>query len=161
MMKEIYIGVVSGVLSAVAVYAIGITIKKILIPWIETIVYKGVMLDGLWVQQINYQEDNEHDKYTLSIQQHAQKVNGTLSISYVRENEITNGTYIINGEVSDGYFQASLKSNTKYQSSRANNLLKISGNGRKMKGRLIYKTGIEDAIEVVELDLNKEASGSA
>ena len=142
-------------------FSIGKTIKKIIIPWIETIVYKGVMLDGTWSQKIDYSEGNEHDHYTLSIQQHAQKVKGTLSISYIRNNETSNGTYIINGEVSDGYFQASLKSDNKYQSSRANTLMKISGNGRKMKGRLIYKTGNEDSIEVVDLNLNKEATRSA
>ena len=72
---SIFIGVISGVLTAGLIWFIHFIIKKFLIPWYQNITYRGLDISGEW--QYEMKHDNGTDIVTMNLRQKGHNISGT------------------------------------------------------------------------------------
>lgn len=70
-------GVIGGIVTSVMVLAVSRYWKRVVEPWLEDLVYKGVHIDGMWKTEwvINDQAKSE----LVVVEQRAHKISGTLT----------------------------------------------------------------------------------
>jgi hypothetical protein len=68
-------GVVAGLLTSALLFLVGVIFSKVVLPWYENLVYKGVDLRSVWVRE--FDQHNAHYAVQLSLDQSAHRVTGT------------------------------------------------------------------------------------
>lgn len=167
MSDEVYsatiLGTLAGVLSAFVVYVLVIIYREVVLPRIETMIYKGIYLNGQWKQDKAYDEDvdessgmeRDHDVFIMSLTQNGNRITGEFTLLFHREGQSSAGTYSVRGEVIDGYLVATMKTTNRQQSSQAAGLFKVVANGTTLMGVLVYKAARHNNVERIELELNR------
>jgi hypothetical protein len=169
---SILIGVISGVFTSLLIWFIKTITVKILIPWYQIKIYRGVDLSGDWkgYKHIN-SEISDQDEitdikvrdnilYKLSINQTGHKLNGVLNIENKFPEEIIITTNNIIGEVQDHYVKIHYEKNNKNQIGFGTFLLKIQGSGDFFIGHvaLMDGNGVISSYPVVFSRKNKTLS---
>ena len=155
---SIVVGVVSGLLASFFAYTLVKLNHVLLVPWFESLVYKGMHVDGVWKQEVVYDEDDgEHDRdiFQLVLKQRAHEIVGSFTLTFIRAGKSSIGTYDVMGRIIDGYMQAILNGDSSSQSTQAVMLLKAFGNGRHLEGCIVYRNATTDEITKYELSLDK------
>lgn len=130
----IFIGVLSGVIASVLFFALGRIYQKILVPWFEERIYKGINVEGVW--QLEHIDYTHHRRITLELTQHAQKLSGT-SI-HIATSETATGDrlrrYRINGRIQDRFLLLSGEPSDSSRIGAVTFLLEVVGDGQVMEG---------------------------
>jgi hypothetical protein len=95
----ILLGIIAGLITTLLLVIAGLIFRKVLLPWYETVVFKGVDLRGVWAQEKEI--DGAHHSVTFQIEQHAHIISGTATykksgsniVDYVQFFEITGYTW--------------------------------------------------------------------
>ena len=72
--ESIFIGVLSGVITACLLFVIGKIWIKILIPWYQRIKYQGVDISGRWIYETTLDESKA--SFDLTLEQNAHELRG-------------------------------------------------------------------------------------
>ena len=112
--------------------------KTVLIPFYETLVYKGVFVNGTWTQTSTYNEGNEGDityTETLTLNQKANKLTGIYSVSNIidGQNKLTS-IYNIEGILENNFIVLTGKIADKRHIGHNSFLLKIIAGGQQLTG---------------------------
>jgi hypothetical protein len=115
--------------------------KTILIPFYESLVYKGVHIDGIWVQnsKLNIGEPDEIEyTETIKIEQKANKITGIYTVTNMVPNQSSmTSIYKIHGVLVNGYLTLTGEISNNNQIGVCNFLLKVIAGGRKMAGAVV------------------------
>jgi len=133
---EVFLSVLSGVLSAAVVAFIVIFINKIIIPWIQSITYDGVRVAGEWhcIDPFMAQE------IVLNLDQRSINLEGTATFVWDHEESDDVRTYEVirsfkvRGLVRDRFVQLTLCNRNADRFGICCYLLEVCGDGRTMKG---------------------------
>ena len=130
MYQTIFVGVFSGVLTAVVLYLIGKLFKHSFLPWYQQKNYQGVNVSGKWHWCIEGQQ-----KIQLELRQFARNLSGTYTVFFSAEQPGGSiHTYKVTGEITDRFVQLSLKNNDETKLGAMVYLLEVVGDGSELKG---------------------------
>jgi hypothetical protein len=142
-------GVLSGILTSVIIFFIGICINKILVPWYQDLVYCGVDLSGAW--RYNQQHGQINYNYFMFLEQKAHSLKGTMTITKTGAPPGPHGDYVqgfkINGNTWEGYVTINMQSSNRRSLSFATSLLQIQNRGLGLNGQLCYRNYEPDQVE--------------
>src|SRR5437588_8127830 len=141
----VFWGVVAGILTSGLLFTLGIITSRIVIPWYQDLVYKGVDLRGLWLNELDYA--GARYRYHTSLKQNAHQVTGTTTLT-------KSGTgpddYVINFDVTgytwEGFVVLNFRSNDRKTLSFATALFKVKDRGRSLIGHLIFRSLTTDEV---------------
>jgi hypothetical protein len=128
------------ILVSISAFLLGFFVKTLVIPWIETLTYKGVIIKGSWsVQQV---EPNllgitlSEIRFTqVELNQSAGKLSGQAT-SYRLENgaQKDRNSYNVTGMIRDRFVIINFTNSDKNKIAVSTFLLLVGGNGDSMEG---------------------------
>lgn len=133
---DVFLSVLSGVLSAAVVAFIVIFIKRVIIPWFQTITYDGVRVVGEW----HCIDPSMSQEIVLNLKQRSINLEGTATFVWDHEETDDVRTYEVirsfnvRGIVRDRFVQLTLSNSNPDRFGMCCYLLEVCGDGRAMKG---------------------------
>jgi|GEM_PF-1087116 len=149
-------GVVAGLGTSAVLFLLGLLATRVVLPWYEALIYKGVDLRGVWTSE--YDAGNSHYSIQLSLQQSAHRINGTGSITksgsgmhdYVQ-------FFAIDGSTWEGFLVLTMRSTNRKSLSFVAGLLKVKDRGKALVGHWVYRAGSSDEAETEALYLMRRS----
>jgi hypothetical protein len=150
----VFWGVLAGVITSTVLFVLSQLFFKVLIPWYETIVYKGVDLRGEWIAQ-NILSNGIQYNYRLVLEQKAHKLTGTMSIT----KSISPDNYVqgfkVSGSTWEGFVTLAMESDNRKSLSFATSLLQITDRGDSLVGHIIYRSSQNDRVDSENIKWNR------
>lgn len=138
-------GVVTGILTSALLFGLGVITSKIILPWYQDLVYKGVDLRGLWVNESDYA--GARYRYQTSLKQNAHQLTGTTTIT---KSGTGQDDYVINFDVTgstwEGFVVLNLRSTDRKTLSFATGLFKVKNRGKSLVGHLAFRSLTTDEV---------------
>ena len=155
-LQTIVIGIVTGILTTVLLFIFKELFTKVVIPWYQELIYKGVDISGTWI----YVSENDDYKcrFNLTIQQKAHNIRGFLYATQLNDNKNSKCHFVINGKLWEGYLSLNLEAVDRKSLSFATSLFKVSAGGKQLIGDLSYRNIFEDKVVSEELDFKREVN---
>jgi hypothetical protein len=151
----IFYGVVAGLITAAVLFILGLTFSKIVIPWYQNLIYKGVDLRGVWIRE--FDQNNAHYAIQLALSQSAHEVNGTGTFTKSgagTENYVQ--FFTVSGSTWEGFLVITMRSTNRKSLSFVAGLLKIKDRGNALIGHWVYRGGRTDEAESEALHLVRQ-----
>ena len=134
---SIFIGVLSGILTSIIIWLIVRTFRKIIIPWYQENIYRGIDISGEWKSHQEYAGKVKVDQI-IQIKQKGHRIKGTLvSRNHMPSQGEDVSSFIISGEIFDNYVDIEYKVENKKLIGRGSHLLRVVDGGKNMKGGLV------------------------
>jgi len=97
------IGIIGGIIASILYFFITVVVLKIIIPWLETITYKGVVVKGTWTTNAYY-EGKVMENMGLEITQNATRIKAKLVCVEVIEGNVKSvAIFVLAGFVKDRF----------------------------------------------------------
>jgi hypothetical protein len=152
---EIFIGVVSGVLTAVVLVSLGQLWTKSLLPLIKEWKYQGIDISGTWTGSAGGAE------ITLELQQSTLDLRGLTHIRYRAPANSFDLSFHITGQLWEGYSTLFLKPVSRTVTSVATALLKVAAGGVSLEGEMAFRNINTDKVETMQILLLRQAGPRA
>lgn len=108
-----------------------------MLPWYQSLIYKGVDVSGDWSGKIDHSE-RVHFSVALNLEQRAHDLKGTYtSVRYVNDEERTISTMNVSGEVWEGFVALKCRTISNRKLSFGSMLLKV--NPEELTGHQIFR----------------------
>jgi hypothetical protein len=127
-------------LVATAIFVIASeVVRRIVIPWAEDKIYRGVRIDGDWQVQSAQGISLDKADMRMSLTQKGDRISGTYSHNYDDKGD---GTYKINGTLRNMYFMAYMEPSSNKVIDACAILMHVEHSDGKLllKGSLLHKT---------------------
>ena len=151
---SIIIGVISGITTSTLVYIIVLVFNRIVIPWYQDLIYKGVDISGEWKSEIDYgilgPPFGAKGLFVLKLNQKAHSVKGSATGIVKRDGQETVTTYNVEGEIGDRILHLTLKCSDKQRLGIYTELLEVSGHGNVMQGWTNWYSGRTFAVTALQ-----------
>jgi hypothetical protein len=134
--KSIILGVVSGIVTSFILALVLRIYTKILKPWFEELLYKGVDIDGKWATTHVTPSTTYH--LTLHVDQKANKLSGTYYEKCVHGSEETSAEHSITGTLVNNYIIINFSPISRKIIAPGTMLLKIMDGGSSLHGDILY-----------------------
>lgn len=141
---NIFIGVIAGVLSYVVVGVTANIFRQIVIPWVQTIIYKGHRIDGEWygykadVSPTGEYHQREESESTISLKQQGNRIIGERLVTMQPNGEKTRKLFQLEGSFVDTILVLTSKVKDSNNMGTGTLVMKLSEEGKKLKGRHTY-----------------------
>lgn len=156
--REVFLSVFSGVLSAAIVAFLVIVIKRVIIPWFQSITYNGVRVEGEW----HCIDPRMSQEIVLNLRQRSANIEG--SATFVWDHEETDDvrtyevirSFNVQGLVKDRLVQLTLSNSNPDRFGTCCYLLEVYGDGRAMKGTFSFYGVISGKIDCSSQNLYRD-----
>ena len=137
---NIFISVISGILSAGLIFLAAQFLKKVIIPWYRGLKYKGLDISGQWIEKHNYR-DVMLQESIITIYQNADKIYGEIMLA--KKNKTTNvvfeaKSFKFKGDYNNNLLNITCWNSDSKQIGTHNYLVKAEMDGREMIGIKTY-----------------------
>ncbi|WP_213864582.1 hypothetical protein [Vibrio crassostreae] len=150
--QTILFGVLSGVITALLIFCASLTIKRIIIPWYQRLVYRGVDISGEWNGRLQHLE-NVYFEVSLELQQSAHNINGTYTSIKYRDGEyVDTSTMKVSGEVWEGFLTLQCRTVSNKRLSFGAILLKV--NTDVLTGMQVFRNLNSRGRDIIPLEVN-------
>ena len=135
--SSIFIGVFSGIFTSLVIWIFIQISKRIIIPWYQQNIYRGIDLTGQWNSKQLYPEGISAEQ-SIELIQKGHLISGSLmaTTKFPNNSEETN-SYTIRGETFDNYLDVEYRITDKSKIGRGSLLLKVKRGGNVLEGALI------------------------
>jgi hypothetical protein len=133
---SITIGVLSGVMTAALIWAIVSIFKKLLIPWYQIKIYRGINVEDDW-SGANERGAGIYN-HQLSIKQRGHIIKGNLFVENIFGDEKFTSTYSFEGVITDGYLSVRYYPDNKKAIGLGSLLLKVVDRGNGLTGSIMF-----------------------
>lgn len=145
--QAILLGVVSGIVTSICIFIIIQIIQKIIIPWYQTMIYRGVNISGTW------RGARKNQEVILILKQKAHNITGIADLILDKDathlEKIRN--FKVKGTIFDRFVQLNLKHEDSSRLGAVSFLFQVEGDGRILKGGSTgYIPGISEIHSVAE-----------
>jgi len=147
-------GVVAGAITSAVLLILTMLFQKVLLPWYQEAVFKGVDLRGKWMAQRTYTNGISYH-YSLVLKQLAHRVNGSMTIS--KMNSVAGppggqlGDYVqsfdVQGTTWEGFVTLNMTSDDRRSLSFATSLLQVRNRGQALAGHMAYRSSQVDQVD--------------
>ena len=147
-------GVVAGILTSATLLVLGQFFAKVVIPWYQGLVYKGVDLRGKWIAHKTYPNGISYH-YSLLIEQNAHDIKGSMTISKMNSQPDPPAghlgdyvqSFVVRGTTWEGFVTINMTSNDRRSLSFATTLLQVRNRGESMVGHMAYRSSQVDQVD--------------
>ncbi len=152
--RDLLIGVVSGIVTALLLLGFSFLWKRIIEPWFEARVYRGLDVAGIWELEnpiVNTATNGKRfdDDETIALIQAAHRLSGTLTFT-IAGAATQSGSQDLAGEIKDRLVCFTTRGRSRKSVGYTCVLAEVSADGQRMVGHSVY----------YELDASKVDSGS-
>lgn len=154
----IFIGVLSGVASWMFIQLTSAYFQKVVLPFYQKTVYRGVNLQGTWTGEQD-RPGRGNFKFVFDLKQAGHRLSGTLqTIDTYPDNSHTNAILAVKGMISDGTVLLTYQGGAGRIGQGAM-LLHVRDAGDRLVGAVMFLKAISGEVGVdVDLELNRKAS---
>ena len=153
-------GVVAGILTTFLLFLFGLMFTQVIIPWYETLVYRGWDVSGLWVYRQNL--GGVDYGYQMALKQHAHRLSGTMTITKSGAPAGPRGDYVqtfgVSGTTWEGFLTLNMQSSDRKSLAFATSLLQVENRGRSMVGQLCYRSSGVGQVGSETIDWTRDVS---
>lgn len=145
-MINIGLNIFISILSAVILYGLIIIIKKIVIPWYQKIIYKGLNISGQWFEK---HETLILQESAIFIKQSAQKISGEIILTQkklITNDNIEIKQFKFKGDFYNNFINIACKNKNQKRIGIHNYLLRVRNDGNWMDGTKTYYDVITEKI---------------
>jgi len=153
--ESIFIGVISGILTAILIYAVSWLWVKVLTPKYQNFRYQGADISGSWFAEYNDEGNKVRSTFSAVLTQNAHKVTGSLQFSFVSPDRKFSIDYNVSGEYWEGYLNLMCRSKDRKVFSHASMFLKLINGGTGLLGQFCFRNAFEDKVENMVLGLDR------
>jgi hypothetical protein len=147
-------GVVAGAITSTILLVVAKIFSKIILPWYQDLIYKGVDLQGKWVSQKTYPNGITYH-YTLTLRQNAHRLDGNMTISKMNSSQNPSAGYLgdyvqaftVSGTTWEGFVTLNMTSNDRRSLSFATSLLQVRDRGLSLIGHMAYRSSRIDQVD--------------
>ncbi len=145
----IQLGVISGILTAIVIRALYLYLTKVLIPWFESLVYKGIDVSGNWKSTVQLSPPGFKAELRIMLNQKGYNLKGDMIVTYFTPDGNSNRTRRLNceGFLADHYLSISYHSAARNIISLGTYLLKVVRGGEQLKGGMLSLDGITTDVQ--------------
>ena len=159
---DITMSILIGITSAAIFALLGIIIKKLFIPWINTITYQGVDISGVWHTKVELPSKNVQDM-TMTLKQSGLNIVGKIRIV---KHLIKTGTteikiFSVKAEMKDRFLILNAKNIDKHAIGLHTALFEVIGDARTLKGQGIWYSITNKCIQTNEFEWTKGSEQSS
>ncbi|EMF8902525.1 TPA: hypothetical protein NJ546_004597 [Vibrio parahaemolyticus] len=123
-MLSVAIGIISSLLATGLFIGLSEFVRRVVLPWYEDKIYRGVRVDGAWslikISDINFEDED----MKMHLTQHGDRISG----SYYHVDDGKKDEYVVSGRISGMYFLATAVPKTSRQIDAISFLLHIDTN---------------------------------
>lgn len=153
-LSNIFLGVLSGVITSAILFLAGKLMVKVFIPWYQEVIYKGVDLQGRWTNKLKLDNAVIYT-YQVDIKQSAHKLIGNAVITKSGSNNDYIQDFTLEGETWEGYVTINLRSKNRESLSFIAGLFKVEGRGQILDGSWAYRGAATDKVDSESLKLKR------
>jgi hypothetical protein len=151
LIKVILLGVFTGVITTICLYFVKVIIDKIILPWYQDFIYKGIDVSGVWEGKIIH-SDIVYFSVKLSLKQNAHDLTGSyIVIKYKNDEEEKITSMSVNGEVWEGFVSLKCRTVSNKNLSFGSMLLKI--NDSELNGSKVFRNIAGNGSKIVTLPI--------
>ncbi|EGW36013.1 hypothetical protein [Desulfosporosinus sp. OT] len=142
-------GVISGILTAVIIRFLYLYITKVLVPWFESIVYKGIIVSGNWKSTVLLGTLGFKAELKIMLEQKGHKLKGDMVAVYINPDGNSNKTkrLELEGFLANHYLSITYNSSSRNSISLGTFLLKVVHGGEQLKGGMLSLDGITSDVQ--------------
>lgn len=129
-------GIVSSILSTFFIWIFYSISRKVIVPWYEALIYKGVDLSGTWKNQVEFSNDRKAEG-TLSLQQNGAKIKGEMVVKNIRADEDFTIIYKVEGHIQNNRIILNSTPRNRKNFGITSSMFNITEGGRKMIGAFV------------------------
>ncbi|QJR30028.1 hypothetical protein [Limnobacter profundi] len=134
--ETVTLGIVSSLIATFVFLGLGWVLKKVVLPWFEDKIYRGVRVDGRWKLYFNNQKNSKFFGM-LELKQNGDRVSGSFTYENTDRTEVM--TYRLVGAVANSYVNISLAPTARRSIDTGSLVARIyEESGLQMTGTLIY-----------------------
>ncbi len=148
--ESVLIGVVVGVLTSAVLFVLNKIWKIIILPWYQSVIYKGVDVEGTWNADFGREVESS---FELTLKQNAHQLNGHALVIKSSGEKLL---FKAEGSIWEGYISLSMNTIDKKRLSFANVLLKVCKGGALLDGELTFRNMSDDVVSSTNLKLARE-----
>lgn len=137
-------GVLSGVLTAVLLWLIGVLFTKVLIPWYQNFVYQGGHVDGTWA---GFYKEGDPPACRVSLRQKGHKISGEILLHRQPDGEETIKAFVCRGVLKDRNLILTYKPKDKRQLGSGAILMTLTNDGNRFEGKSLYFGSVDNKVE--------------
>jgi hypothetical protein len=148
--SDIVVGIVSGLVTGLMIYAFSVLWKRVLVPWYEDRVYKGLHVAGDW--RVTHPHPEAADMQwgqagVLRLRQTAHRLSGTLLLSPQPAYPGENRTMVFSGEIADRFIRGTMAHEDRSRLGFVVLLLEVVGDGRTLRGQQVHYDVVNHVID--------------
>ncbi len=147
-MSSLAVDILVGVVSGIILSCLGFLFAMVILPWIQSITYSGVKLDGNWLNEFSV--GNSEYRFESTVAQSARNLKGSTVITKRSPGDKYRTEMYLKGRIVEGFVTISLESQDPKCLSVVSGVLKIESRGASLKGWLAYRTSINDEVAIEE-----------
>lgn len=133
---NIFIGVLSGILTSALLYLGVVILNKIIIPWYQTRIYRGLDIEGNW--KATKEEHPSKYEFHLRIKQAGHKISGKYLAKNIYPHKEAYSDYTFIGFIKDNYILIQYETSNNKTIGLGAFLLQISNGGDSLVGPLLF-----------------------
>ena len=150
---NIFLGVVSGVVTAMLLYLGARFVESTITPWMKQIRYDGVDIEGEWAERASDLGASFSSETTLALRQSARDVQGNYSCRVRSPSNSFDLHMTATGQLWEGYLSLTLRPVDRSVTSVSTVLLKVDGGGVSLRGVKAFRNVNSDKVETMQVNL--------
>lgn len=154
------LGIVTGILTTTFLYAFKVFWSTTITPYLKSIQYQGVKVDGQWYGSDQNQDSEKGQVFesesNLILTQNAHALAGSFTLSYVDAEKSFSLAFNVTGYMWEGYITLNFVPKDKRVTSYATTLLKLHDGGQLLLGSLLYRDVGEEQVGHLTLALARK-----
>ncbi|MBY8908257.1 hypothetical protein K6L05_00470 [Salinicoccus roseus] len=147
--NTLVLGIVSGIITSFLIWFLVNFFKNIVVPWFESIVYKGIDISGDWQSSVTLTPSHFRVNLDINIKQKGHRLNGDIHALYINtlnEKERRTRRLKFTGKITDNNIVITYNSATKTVVSLGVFLLKQHLGGEQLKGTMVSSDRVTNGI---------------
>jgi hypothetical protein len=164
MIEQGIIGIVTGILTTVTLFVIKSFWTFKVTPFLKSIRYQGVQIDGKW-SGLDENTDSEKgeiykSEFNLFIKQNAHELTGSCFFQFKNEHKDASLEFNVTGYIWEGYVTLNFTPRDKRITSYATTLLKLHDGGHSLKGTWLFRDVEKEFVNSVPMVIFRDAKNS-
>ncbi|MFA7000477.1 MAG: hypothetical protein WC241_05225 [Candidatus Paceibacterota bacterium] len=137
--KALLVGIISGILTTVIIYTIVSIFKRILLPWYQELIYRGLDINGEWREK-QVLANGIVIENVINLKQKGHKLSGTVTVikKFPKKEDSEIKIFDIKGNFYDRLVSASCKNSDRKSIGCYNILLEVMHGGKEMVGSFAW-----------------------
>lgn len=136
----IFVGVISGIVASILLSAAIKIFNNNVLPWYQSLVYKGINIDGEWngFYKSEKQKKTRIPQLVVFIRQHGNQITGEWVLKSQPSGKKEIKTYSMRGVFRDNYLLLTFEPKDKTRFSAGTFLMELLEDGQKLEGKTTY-----------------------